>query len=203
MGVGLRIKEILRQQGMTIKQLAEKAGISQNTLYSITKRDSQKVDKVLLLKIAAALNCDVDLLQTGMKNEEFATGLKRVSEAAKGAQELAPFYDGESFYGGNVKVKKINKNPDDTFSITFEINEDGVPVSELKVLMDFLIENKIKFDGLLDLIEAATKFSQNPIHQPKTGNSVPIERSQNAPTTSEGKNPTLPESPSEGPQEGK
>ena len=74
---------------MTIKQLAEKAGISQNTLYSITKRDSQKVDKVLLLKIAAALNCDVDWLQTGMKNEEFATGLKRVSEAAKGAQELA------------------------------------------------------------------------------------------------------------------
>ena len=64
MGVGFRLKELLRMKGMTIKQLSEKTGISLNTLYSITKRDSERVDSILLYRIAAALDCAVvDLLE--------------------------------------------------------------------------------------------------------------------------------------------
>ena len=55
MGVGFRIKEILRDKHMTIKELAEKSSISLNTLYSITKRDSERVDNIILQKIANAL----------------------------------------------------------------------------------------------------------------------------------------------------
>lgn len=56
MGVGLRLKELLRQKKMTIKQLSELSGVSLNTLYSITKRDSEKIDPVILDKIVTALN---------------------------------------------------------------------------------------------------------------------------------------------------
>lgn len=56
MGVGLRLKEILREKNMTIKELANISGVSLNTLYSITKRDSERVDIVLIKKIADALN---------------------------------------------------------------------------------------------------------------------------------------------------
>lgn len=58
MGVGTNLKEILRDRKMTIKQLSEKADIPLNTLYSITKRDSERVDRVILNRIAAALNID-------------------------------------------------------------------------------------------------------------------------------------------------
>lgn len=58
MGTGLILKRILREKGMTIKSLAQKSGISANTLYSITKRDSKNVDPILLEKIAEALDCD-------------------------------------------------------------------------------------------------------------------------------------------------
>lgn len=62
MGVGLRLKEALRIKSLTIKQLAEASGVSVNTLYSITKRDSERVDDILLQRIAAALGVTVDYL---------------------------------------------------------------------------------------------------------------------------------------------
>ena len=52
MGVGVRIKTILREKKMTIKELSQKTGISLNTLYSITKRDSNRADAVILQRIA-------------------------------------------------------------------------------------------------------------------------------------------------------
>lgn len=52
MGVGFRIKAVLREQKMTIKQLSELANIPLNTLYSITKRDSERVDDIIINRIA-------------------------------------------------------------------------------------------------------------------------------------------------------
>lgn len=63
MGVGVQMKNILRDKKMTIKQLSEKSGISVNTLYSITKRDSERVDRVVLQRIADVLEVHIlDLL---------------------------------------------------------------------------------------------------------------------------------------------
>ena len=59
MGIGLRLKRILRDKKMTIKQLSEITNISLNTLYSITKRDSKNVDEVILQKIADALSVHI------------------------------------------------------------------------------------------------------------------------------------------------
>mgnify|MGYP000223277768 CR=1 FL=1 len=58
MGVGTNLKTILRDKKMTIKQLSELADIPINTLYSITKRDSERVDKVIIQRLAAALGVD-------------------------------------------------------------------------------------------------------------------------------------------------
>lgn len=67
MGVGRQIKSILRTKKMTIKQLSQETGIPINTLYSITKRDSTRVDTVILEKIATALECNVRDLTPGAR----------------------------------------------------------------------------------------------------------------------------------------
>ena len=65
MGIGLRIKSCLRAKGLTIKQLSEQTGISLNTLYSITKRDSDRIDPVLLKKIAEAIGVSETYILNG------------------------------------------------------------------------------------------------------------------------------------------
>ena len=62
MGVGLRLKHILRDRKMTIKQLAENANIPVNTLYSITKRDSERVDPVILRQLSETLEVPTSVL---------------------------------------------------------------------------------------------------------------------------------------------
>lgn len=62
MGIGLRIKKILRNRHMTIKELSEKSSVSLNTLYSITKRDSERVDSIILQRIASALEVPTSVL---------------------------------------------------------------------------------------------------------------------------------------------
>ena len=55
MGTGSKIKAILKEQKKTIKQLSQESGVSLNTLYSITKRDSAAVTAPVLEKVAQAL----------------------------------------------------------------------------------------------------------------------------------------------------
>ena len=71
MGVGIRLKRILREKKMTIKELAEKADVPVHTLYSITRRDSENVDPVILEKIASVLDVTPsDLKRDGPYNKE-------------------------------------------------------------------------------------------------------------------------------------
>lgn len=55
MGFGIRLKEILKQKGMTIKELSIKTGIPLNTLYSITKRDTLIPSQEIISKISQVL----------------------------------------------------------------------------------------------------------------------------------------------------
>ncbi len=64
MGFGIRLKELLKQKGMTIKELSEKSEISINTLYSITKRDTRIPDHNIVKKIAEILQISEDELLT-------------------------------------------------------------------------------------------------------------------------------------------
>lgn len=65
MGIGQRIKEVAKQKGLSIRQVAETAGVSYNTLYSITKRNSKRIQGDILQKVAAALGVSADVLLCG------------------------------------------------------------------------------------------------------------------------------------------
>lgn len=89
MGFGYVVKELLRTREMTIKQLAEKANIPVNTLYSITKRDSIRVDPVIAARVCDALNVSIaELLSlqpsidTPENRQSIETGLTAFLEAA-------------------------------------------------------------------------------------------------------------------------
>jgi len=58
MSMALKIKTILLERDMTIKQLSEKLGYKGNNLYN--KLDRDNLSEKELKKIADALNCDYD-----------------------------------------------------------------------------------------------------------------------------------------------
>lgn len=64
MGFGIQLKKILKQKGITIKELSEMTGISINTLYSITKRDTKIPEQSIIDKISSALQIEEDELLT-------------------------------------------------------------------------------------------------------------------------------------------
>ena len=59
MGIGSNLKQILAVRSMTIKNLSEKSGIPVNTLYSLTRRDSETTRSDYLNRIASVLGVSV------------------------------------------------------------------------------------------------------------------------------------------------
>lgn len=70
MGIGNRIEKKANENGIRIKKLAEMAGIPYSTLYSICKRDSDRISQDILLKVASALNVDLNWLLHGQTLED-------------------------------------------------------------------------------------------------------------------------------------
>lgn len=62
MGIGSNISKFAIQKGYSIRQLALAAGVPYTTLYSIVKRDSNRIDNETISKISAALGISVNLL---------------------------------------------------------------------------------------------------------------------------------------------
>ena len=55
MGIGSKLSKLLEVNGTNANELANKIGVSPQTIYSIIKRDSKKADIEVLLKIADEL----------------------------------------------------------------------------------------------------------------------------------------------------
>lgn len=102
MGVGIQIKGILRDRNMTIKQLSEKTGISLNTLYSITKRDSVRVDRVILQRMADTL--DVHILDLIGVSKQFDSYDFKISESS-GDPALTDIKRGYDSLGDDLKTE--------------------------------------------------------------------------------------------------
>lgn len=60
MGIGTNIKRLLAVKKTTIKELSQKTGIPVNTLYSITRRDSESTKTEYLRLISNALGVGID-----------------------------------------------------------------------------------------------------------------------------------------------
>ena len=63
MAVGSKLAQIIKEKGLTQKEVAEKAGISPQTLNKIIKRDSARADVQLFLKICAALEIPISVFK--------------------------------------------------------------------------------------------------------------------------------------------
>ena len=59
---GSMLKEILQEQGISISELARRLNVSAQTLYSMVKRDNQKVDFDMMMHICRQLNVPVERL---------------------------------------------------------------------------------------------------------------------------------------------
>ena len=117
MGLGLKLKELLKEWNMTIKELSALSGVSLNTLYSITKRDNNLARYDIIEKLARALEVfpgdlipDEKLLNSA-KFEHFYDSIKKLSNDEK-QKEIVKFFDNyaaeESLY-----IEKNENHPDD------------------------------------------------------------------------------------------
>lgn len=64
---GSKLKEILDAQNLNISELARRLDISQQTLYSMVKRDNQKVDFDLMMRICSELGVPVERMCEDIK----------------------------------------------------------------------------------------------------------------------------------------
>ena len=60
MGIGIRLEELMAQKNTNANELANKIGVRASTIYSIIKRDSNRVDIDIVIKIAHALGMTAD-----------------------------------------------------------------------------------------------------------------------------------------------
>lgn len=58
MGIGKNLKSLAKEKNMTLKEIAKKAGVSVNTLYTITDRDPESIRSSTLEKISEALDIE-------------------------------------------------------------------------------------------------------------------------------------------------
>lgn len=83
MGIGIRLEKIMKEKGINANELSLKIGVTPSTLYSMIKRDSNRVDIDLIIKIARALNMTADELIS--------------DEPVKEPHTLAAHFEGEEF----------------------------------------------------------------------------------------------------------
>ena len=60
MGIGIILSELIEQKKSNVNEIAKIANVSPQTLYSMIKRDSMKVDIEVLIKVSNALGVNVE-----------------------------------------------------------------------------------------------------------------------------------------------
>ena len=88
---GSMLKEILQEQGISISELARRLNVSAQTLYSMVKRDNQKVDFDMMMHICKLLNVPVERLcednalpkMPDLREWQFIGKYRRMSESGR------------------------------------------------------------------------------------------------------------------------
>lgn len=58
MDFGEKLKLLIDEKGISVSRLAQMTGINRNTLYSFIRRGTQKIDPVIIHKLAVSLDVD-------------------------------------------------------------------------------------------------------------------------------------------------
>lgn len=130
MGLGTNLKKILKERNMTIKELSKLSGISINTLYSITKRDSNMARYDIVKKISNVLNISVEEL-AGFKIDE-----------SQADPKTARLYE---MIKRDKQNQKENSDSFDANTMRVIINENikDIDLSKLKKLVTQIIEDSL------------------------------------------------------------
>lgn len=73
--IGKALQSLLNQKGMNVNELSKMIGVSNQTLYSIIKRDNMKIDFEILLKICKALNVSVEYFYSDYYKDTYTNTL--------------------------------------------------------------------------------------------------------------------------------
>lgn len=68
MGVGARLEEIVKKRGTNLHRLAVDSGVPYQTLHSVVKRDSDKIEIDYLIRISHTLGVSTEAFSSEPKN---------------------------------------------------------------------------------------------------------------------------------------
>lgn len=63
--IGITLKKILDERGMNVNELSRRTGIPSQTLYSVIRRDSMKINFDILLRICEEMEVPVEVFCAG------------------------------------------------------------------------------------------------------------------------------------------
>lgn len=176
MSIGERIGLFASEKGINLRQLALKAGISYNTLYSIVKRKSSRVDYETMQKIADALEISLSELVGMNPAVDIPENREAFDKAAAMALESGLTMkdrQGNIIIQGNGKPWKkataanlyhigASQFHSDEDRISFfykQLNTDGM-LAASKCFLDHL-----KSDDLKEVADYVEKLAQTPQYQ--------------------------------------
>lgn len=206
MTTGQRIRAARKEAGLTQVELGEILGVS-GSMIAQYETDKRNPKYETLKRIAAALEVPVPELMGLEQIDKVTWGHEAGPEVYRkleenyqqhhGKQALAsksdtPLQVGETFMDGNLEVINVEDKENDTFTVSFSANPQGVSVNALKELLDYLSKSGISVDGLMELIEAASNIQT--VH-PRSQDMPEL-----PPPPSEGQDTNAGGNPLEGPQ---
>jgi len=149
MGVGAKIKDLLKEKDKTILWLAEKSGVSKNTLYAITKRDTETIRGDNLKKIADALEV----------TPQYLLGIERLDESyvgfLTGDEDIERLLD---IANGNSNEKPQNIAQQGFVDMIKKFNEDRKRESQEQLIL--IPYRKLNDAGKQKVIEYTTDLAQ-------------------------------------------
>lgn len=122
---GSMLKEILSEQNISISEFARRLGIPPQTLYSMVKRDNQKVDFDLMIRICSELHVPVEHMCEGvsvpsmpsLKEWQLVSRYRRLDEPGRELtdmiieHELRRLEQAYEASGANVKIIPLYTTP--------------------------------------------------------------------------------------------
>lgn len=90
--IGKTLQKLLDEKDINVNELSKMINVSNQTLYSIIKRDNMKIDFEILLKICKALNVSVDYFYSdyaGIINNTKPTDNDRLNEFIELCSQLS------------------------------------------------------------------------------------------------------------------
>lgn len=150
--IGTTLKNILDQKGITANELARQIDVSNQTLYSIIKRDNMKVDFDLLLKICDALDVDIEIFYKDYLSEKQKNNISIDKQPPLQNEEVLNSSTDYSLDDMKQRIKALKKERNITSEQLAELS--GVSIGALNKLLG----NETKDPSITTIIKIAKSF---------------------------------------------